>query len=301
MKLKEVQEVGSRGVLFTFEFGDSVYLINTSDKLFLCDTSEGHEEMEVVKSYIRQNNLENKLLYVFNSHSDWDHYFGNGCFTQNEIIGHILCRRRMKERIDFDLYRYNKNYHIKLPTITFSDRLVFPDSDIEFIFTPGHTLCSSICIDHNDQVMYVGDLLETPIPIINDTNIEKYIESLEFIKSLKPKTIITTHSQIVSNDLIDEHLNYLHDFIKGKYLTFSNEYAPLRHSFNMKNYLLLKLEENIKIILNEKFNYKEYKIDLWNFLVKKHQFVNKRFWDLRDISYIELKKDLEEYYALNYQ
>jgi len=175
------------------------------------------------------------------------------------------------------------------------------DSKIEFVYTPGHTICSSICIDHFDEVVYVGDLLEDPIPLLNYLDLGKYLESLEYLKSLKPKIIITTHSQIVKNKLVDEHISYIIDVIRGKYLTFSNDFSPIRHTFNMKNLLLLRLEEKIKTIAEEKFDYKEYKLNLWDYIVKKHQFVNKRLWDISDISYLELKKDLEMYYAINYQ
>jgi len=233
MKLKGIQEIGSRGVLFTFEFGDSVYLINTKDKLILCDTGEGNDGMEYVSQYIKNKLLEEKPLFIFNSHSDWDQTWGNDAFINPYIIGHISCRKQMVEKSELDLiilsHLHDDSVQIKYPNLTFSEKLIFDDDEIEFIYTPGHTICSATCFDRLDQITYVGDLIEKPIPTLNYLNIEEYIESLKMIKNLNPKTIITTHSNIVSNDLIDDHIEYLEDVLEGKYLTFTNDFAPIRH------------------------------------------------------------------------
>jgi hypothetical protein len=83
--------------------------------------------------------------------------------------------------------------------------------------------------------------------------------------------------------------------ISGKYLTFTSEYLPVRHGFNLKNLLLLEFEEKVKIA-----DYQAYKMALWDFIIRKHQLKNPRIWDLTEISYQELKDDLEEYYGKNY-
>lgn len=300
MKLKEIRQVGSRGCLFTYEFGDSVYLINTQDKLILCDTSEGKKEMEYLKQYIKEKELFEKPLFIFNSHSDWDHIWGNDAFLNPYIIGHITCRERMKERAELDLeilsHFHDNDIEIKLPNITFQDRLIFEEDDIEFIYTPGHTICSATCYDRIDKVVYVGDLIEYPIPVINDLNIEAYIKSLEIIKGLNSKAIITSHSKIVSHDLIDEHIKYLYDVISGKYLTFTNESDLIRHAMNLKNLLILEYDQKIKEKLNDNLDYKSYKLHLWNYISTKHNFQYKKLWDISDLSLQDLKEDLEEYY-----
>ncbi|QVK18586.1 MBL fold metallo-hydrolase [Mycoplasmatota bacterium] len=299
MKIKEICEISSRGILFTYEFGDSVYLINTQDKLILCDTSEGKKEMEYVKQYIKDKEISHKPLFIFNSHSDWDHIRGNDSFINPYIIGHTTCRERIKERADLDLEIFphspDNNIEIKLPNITFQERLVFEEDDIEFIYTPGHTVCSATCYDHKDKVMYVGDLMEYPIPVINSLYLEAYIQSLETIKRLSPQIIITSHSKIVSNDLIDKHINYLQDVLSGKYLTSISEIAPIRHGLNLKNLLILKYDEKVKEKLGYQFEYKSYKLHLWDYISTKHKFQYKQLWDISDISIHDLKQDLEEY------
>ncbi len=298
MKLSEIQKIGSRGVLFIYEFGDSVYLINALDKIILCDTSEGKAEMGYVKDYLKDQNLLDKPLFIFNSHSDWDHIWGNEAFPDAYIIGHNYCRKRMMEKGEFDLTVFSRDdINLKYPNITFSDQLIFADDDIEFIYTPGHTICSATCVDHLDNVCYVGDLIEYPLPFLNATNLEDYIKSLRFIKELQVNTIITTHSKIVSESLIDEHIHYLYDVLSGKYLTFTNEFSPIRHLINLKNLLVLEYEDVMKNKLVDKFDYQQYKLNLWNFIRTKHGYQNKRIFDLRELSYQELKDDLEEFHG----
>ena len=72
------QQIGSRGVLFTFQDGDSpmtgetsVYLIEGRYRFYLCDTFLGNRSMSVVKNYIQET--PRKDLVIFNSHSDYDH------------------------------------------------------------------------------------------------------------------------------------------------------------------------------------------------------------------------------------
>ncbi len=298
MKLEKITHIGSRGIMFTYEYGDSVYLINCFNKLVLCDTSEGIEEMEYVKTYLKENNLEKKALFIFNSHSDYDHVWGNEFFENENIIASDECLYRMKERGELDLEIFsNQNTKLKYPNITFSNKLKFIDEEIEFIYAPGHTICSAICFDKLDNVLYVGDLLEKPIPVLSYIDLSCYIKTLELIKNLNVKYLITTHSEIVDNDLINQHIQYLNDVIMGKYLTFTNEFMPIRHAYNLKNLLLLEYDELFKAKLKANFNYKTYKEDLWEFICCKQNLYNKQVWDIRELSYEDLQYLLKEYYG----
>ncbi len=69
-----IRTVGRRGVLFTFQDGDSpmggetsVYLIEGGDRFYLCDTFLGSRFMNVVKDRIKES--PRKDLVIFNSHS----------------------------------------------------------------------------------------------------------------------------------------------------------------------------------------------------------------------------------------
>jgi len=217
----KIERIGKRGTLLTFQEGDSlfsqdtcVYLINTEDKLFLCDTHVGPKSMDIVKDYINAEGLGNKEIIVFNTHSDWDHIWGNCAFPDSIIIAHDSCRRIILENGEKELERYKGIYHdgsfgLKLPNLTFDSKLRFEDYGIEFIYAPGHTVDSAICYDKIDSVLFVGDLVEYPEPYLQYENLEEYIKTLECIKSIKADTVISGHSGIVNEDLINENISFI--------------------------------------------------------------------------------------------
>lgn len=215
------EKIGERGILFTFQEGDSafsqdtcVYLIDAGDKLFLCDTHVGPESMEAVKGYINAQRLGDKEIIVFNSHGDWDHIWGNCAFPNSVIIAHESCRQRMLESGESDLEKYKGKFHdgtfkLKLPNLTFDSRLKFEEYDIEFIYAPGHTADSAICYDRKDFVLFVGDLVEYPYPYLSYDDLEVYIKSLEYIKSIGARFILCGHSGRVDENLINENIAFI--------------------------------------------------------------------------------------------
>ena len=305
-----IVKVGKRGVLFNYEEGDSpigggtsVYLINTEKKLFLCDTHMGYKSMDVVKEYIKENNLTSKELIIFNSHSDWDHIWGNCAFEKENIIGHVKCRKIMEQRGPYILevlakYK-NGTVELKFPNVTFDNKLSFEEEGVEFIYAPGHTECSAICYDKQDSAVFVGDLVEAPYPILNCEDWHGYVKTLQFIKSLNPSFIITARSEIVEEGLVDENISYLKDFIR---CYESNDTSSIRDKQILSNYnrsinyrLILESEKIIKEKLREKFDFISYKREFWSSLNTKYEALDKEYMYIRDINHEELKQALESY------
>ncbi|MCR4430334.1 MAG: MBL fold metallo-hydrolase [Tepidanaerobacteraceae bacterium] len=269
-----VKEIGERGVLFTFSgkdfpyLGDtSVYLINTGRFFFVCDTHLGSASMEPIRRYMHEKR-ENKPAIVFNSHSDWDHVWGNCAFEESLIVGHETCRRRLKEIGDFELQIYsqyqNGNVKILLPNITFTSSLTYEDGEVEFLYAPGHTVDSAVCFDKRDSVLYTGDMVEYPIPCLDFLDLESYIKSLERIKDLRAKIIISAHSGIVDEKLIDDNITYIKSVLSGNPIDFKHDEFKSRHDYNIKNLLILKYEKIAREKLKEKFDYKSFRRGVLN-------------------------------------
>jgi cyclase len=305
-----IVKVGNRGVLFNYEDGDcpigggtSVYLINTENKLFLCDTHMGYKSMDVIKEYIKENNLSNKELIIFNSHSDWDHIWGNCAFEKEMIIGHEKCRRIMKQTGGYFLnvlgkYK-NGAVEIKYPQVTFNNKLSFEDEGIEFIYAPGHTECSAICYDKKDSAVFVGDLAEEPYPTLIYGDWDNYVKSLEFIKSLNPNFIITAHSGIVSENLVDENIKYIKDFIRCYEL---NDTSGITDKKILSNYnrsintkLILEYEKIIKKKLGDKFDHISYKREFWSSIGVKYEDLDNEYRYIRNINHEDLKQAFKNY------
>lgn len=293
------RKISSRGVLFTNEYKDSVYLINGDEKIFLCDTNEGPKPMEAILNYLGQQ-LEEKELIIFNSHSDWDHTWGNCAFSGHTIISQQACKEVMVEKGEFFLKVLRKfhdgNLQLKLPNLTFEQRLTFPEEKIEFIHTPGHTIGSAICFDHKDSVIYVGDLIESPIPVLNHSDLGQYLETLQFIKGLSAETVVTTHSGIVDNQLIDQNIDYLQKMISGREIELEDEHSRKVHDFNLKNMLLLANDKKVRELQGEEFDFQTYRKKLWEYIINKIDTPDDyEYWDLRIVDYQELKKIIDRY------
>ncbi|MGM0410632.1 MAG: MBL fold metallo-hydrolase, partial [Bacillota bacterium] len=265
--LKEIKEVGRRGVIFQYDDQNLVYLIKGDNRLYLCDTHLGPKSMKIVRDYIQDNGLEDKELVIFNSHSDYDHNWGNGVFKNNIIIAHEFNLERFKMRGEYDL-ELKKNFQngdveLVYPNLTFKEKLYFADDEIEFVYAPGHTIDSAICIDKKDSTAYIGDLVEAPIPIVLWNDLEKYIESLSYLKSLSVENYIASHSGIVDEKLIDENLDYIQKLKKGEKLSFDDEGVYRIHKFNEKSLLMQKFQKKAKDKLKDNFSLKKFKKDFW--------------------------------------
>ncbi len=258
-----IREIGARGVIFTYEDDISVYLIKGDHNLVLCDTHLGPLSMKVIKDYLVTRILPQELL-VFNSHSDWDHIWGNCAFEGAKIIGHETTKTRLQEIGQFELNRlrkfHNGEIELKYPNLTFSERLALEDEKVEFIHAPGHTIDSSLCFDRRDSVLFVGDLVEFPIPYLDYYDLNAFIKTLELIKHFPAEVKLSAHSGIVNEDLIERNLSYI------KRIQLSQPIEPEMigssaevHQYNLNNRLLLKYEPLIRERFGKNFDYPTYK------------------------------------------
>jgi len=292
----EIRKIGNRGVFFIFGegyspmgFQTSVYLIITEKRMFLCDTHVGPQSMEVIKEYIRTNHLEDKELIIFNSHSDYDHIWGNCAFKENTIISHHECLLRMKEKANFDLEKLkhftNGEVVITNPNLTFTDKLCFIEDEIEFIYAPGHTICSSICVDLKDRVVYVGDLIEDPVPYVIHYDTGVFIKTLSSLKEYNQYTYLSSHSGIVNKELIDKNIEYLLYLLEVD----PNSLDQTSHSTNVLLPLILFYENILKKQLKDKFDLKQFRSELWLSINSEYTNVFDESKYMRETKYRELE------------
>lgn len=215
-----INKVGSRGYVFTFdelkstEFNctTNIYLIDGNKHIFICDTFLGSKYMMKIKKFIDENLNDNPII-VFNSHADWDHIWGNCFYKDNTIISHIKCRENIKKYGLEEFYEFKvlheEDMKIVLPNLTFKERLEFHEDQVDFFYSPGHTECSSSCIDKKDNIMFVGDNVESPRPCISWNKIDIYKNTLENYLKINASIIIPGHGDITDNDLVYKNLRYI--------------------------------------------------------------------------------------------
>lgn len=281
-----VQRIGDRGFYFTFDDNISLYLITSTRFYLFCDTHLGPESMVRIQEYMRDHHRPEQMM-IFNSHSDWDHIWGNCAFPDSYIIGHETCRTRMIERGEYDLIQNSSqqqgNVLITLPNLTFSNRLVFEDEEIEFFHAPGHTIDCAVCYDKRDGVLYLGDLVEDPIPYLDFGDLDLYLDTLRLIMTHPAGVLVSSHSGIVTRDLIRKNMAYIADIRDCVNLDPSSfgEYERV-HTWNLNQRIVLRYESLIRQKMGGEY---------------LPVLLLRQAGDLHDISPGELKKNLGAYLA----
>ncbi|MFW9806905.1 MAG: MBL fold metallo-hydrolase [Candidatus Thorarchaeota archaeon] len=213
----KVETIGNRGLLFPFKdpFLTNVYVILGNERVYVLDTFLGIDSMVFVKREIREQGYDDLPVVVFNSHGDYDHYWGNAAFEDALIIGHELCRERILKEHE-EAFQANEEQKkgdviLKPPSLVFTQRLSFPGDEITFYHTPGHTTDSATCWDNVDKVLFVGDNVETPLPYVYNTDLGGFHSTLEsFYRIFDWKVMIGSHAPALYNrNLLDRNIKYL--------------------------------------------------------------------------------------------
>lgn len=243
----KIKKVGNRGILFTFmelkkssyDCVTNVYVINGRNNYFICDTYLGPYYMKNVKEYL-ETNYGKKDYIVFNSHSHWDHIWGNSEFKNCIIISHEVCRNFIieygKEELTANSNQFAKEYiDIVLPNITFDNKIIFNDEGIEFFYSPGHSEDSASCYDLIDNMLFVGDNVDDPIPsCICWNELDRYKETLERYLVRGANIIVQSHGDIMDNEVIRSNIDYLVKLKSNEKINFSKEDILKKHLDNIE-------------------------------------------------------------------
>lgn len=253
-----IRPVGERGLLYTFDDDISVYLIAGLHCSIICDTHLGPDSMEEIRQFMASRNEPDRIL-VFNSHSDWDHIWGNCAFPNSCIIAHETCRQRMLERGSYDLGANRGKTRgpvtILPPCLTFSNRLTLEDEGVEFWYAPGHTVDSSVCYDRRDSVLYLGDLAEDPIPYLDDEDLNRYLATLHKILDHQAEVLVSAHSGVISRDLVRKNIRYISAVRDGNAHDDADygDYAPV-HRWNLNQRIVLRYDPLFRKVLQGRYS-----------------------------------------------
>ncbi len=242
----DIKKVGKRGLLFTFfELKNSdydcvtnVYVINGNNQFFICDTYLGPFYMKKIKTYL-ETHFGKKKYVVFNSHSHWDHIWGNSEFRDDMIIAHVTCRESIiKDGVE-DLKHHIRAFakddiEIIVPNVTFDGKLILDEEGIEFFYSPGHSADSASCYDHIDQVLFVGDNVDEPIPsFMCWHDLERYRDTLNQYIEIDASIIVQSHGDVTTNAIVKQNITYLERLISHDEITFTHEVALKKHLANI--------------------------------------------------------------------
>ncbi|MBU7022689.1 MAG: MBL fold metallo-hydrolase [Theionarchaea archaeon] len=164
------------------------------------------------------------IKFLINTHFHPDHTFGNMYFS--DIIGHVFCYEKFKEmtpayledvKKDTENRERFKQFSIRLPTITFTDRItMYAKPDIEVLHQGGHMPGSAVVYVPEEKVLFSGDLLFAGShPYMGDADITQWIKALQALLTLEIRFIVPGHGELCDTREITRHITYLETFLNS--------------------------------------------------------------------------------------
>ena len=203
---------------FSGSFSFNLPVLMTASRIFVVDTYMGPESIKEVVSYCKKN-LKGRKGYVINTHSHFDHVWGNSAFPGWDIICHSSCYDILKsegKKTITEISKTNPEWvkekiNLVLPDLLFESELNFLDKDstVSIKYLPGHSDDSIIISVMPENILLAGDMLEDPFPLLEGKNIEVYLKNLEWLKKQNFSKVIPSHGKRDDRELINDNLFYL--------------------------------------------------------------------------------------------
>ncbi len=198
------------------------------DGILVIDTLVSAREAKRFIADIRKIS-DKPIKYVVNTHHHLDHSFGNSEFARlgATIVSHTNDRNNLEKKGNAVLKRA-KDYGltdedlagtvITLPTVTFTDRMTIDlgGETVELIFiAPSHTDGSTLVYIPRREILFTGDVLFTDFhPYMGDSDVEGWVENLNYILDLDVVAIIPGHGPISGKKDVADMKAYIQLFDK---------------------------------------------------------------------------------------
>jgi len=239
------ERVSEEIYLFT---SDRYALVNsvavlTEEGIVIVDALPFPDEAEQIARFLSiRTGLDFHSLIL--THHHMDHVYGMFVFPNTlDVIGHELCRQKLLDVGEASLKEAQQSdpafeqVVLRIPNITFDEgELVIGAGKKTFrLFSlPGHTSDNIGIFLESERVLITGDAVMA-IPIIADGDWQQEIDSLNFIKKMKPETIIQGHGEVI---------------LRGEVQVVLNRYIAYLECIRKKAELLLKRGRDRKQIWN---------------------------------------------------
>ncbi len=193
---------------------------------------------------LMSEDLKGRELLVINTHADWDHAWGNGCFAGDSaphpapILAHPLCRQRMESAEEWAVLAKKKieepdlygSVRLVPPTITVNDGAEIHTGDLtlRIVATPGHRADHIAVFIPEIPALLAGDAAEYPLPFVDsDVTYTQMRSSLVRMKSLAARQVFYCHAVGRYDDsVINLNLAYF-DEVESRIAEAAHQKPPL--------------------------------------------------------------------------
>lgn len=231
----ELIQIGKNTYYIKSENNVGIYKISDNE-IFLIDCAMNGIQANKILEIINKNNWV--LKGIINTHAHADHIGNNkilqdktGCkIYSSEFESHFIKYTVLEPAFIYGAYppkRIQKKFLMAIPTEKISYNLNELPKGLEIIKLPGHSY-DMIGIKTDDDIYFIADSL-FPIEALNTYhiptiyNIEEFLYTLEYLKTLKGKLFIPTHEQAltditeliqINENKIKEELDLICKFLK---------------------------------------------------------------------------------------
>jgi glyoxylase-like metal-dependent hydrolase (beta-lactamase superfamily II) len=203
-----MQEIVPNVFVETEHLGSNNSIISTREGLVLIDSP--HRPTDAMR-WRRTAAAMGDVAYLINTDHHIDHTMGNH-FLPGPIVSHEITRDRLLNYapskqyvedltavIDPDGLPLIRDYQVRIPTITFPDRMALDVGGLTFDLThrPGHTPNSVYIELKSLGVVFSGDLFcELGLPAFVEAHVFAWVEVARFFETIDAEFIVPGHGAV---------------------------------------------------------------------------------------------------------
>ncbi len=232
---QSAQLVANRGWdarILAFEYAPLVtcFAVISQRYVVLIDTMLNPATAQVMVDHVETYLAADRQLLVINTHSDWDHVWGNQLFSgptasyPAPIIASHACAA------DFGLPAYAAYLHEQqaadpaifgevvavAPTITFADSMTIDGGDLTFqlLMAPGHTHDQIVIWVPEIRTLFAADSAERPYPAARQPqSMAQMRQTLAMLLTFDASVVLCCHADDIDDAVIRDNIAYF-DYIE---------------------------------------------------------------------------------------
>jgi glyoxylase-like metal-dependent hydrolase (beta-lactamase superfamily II) len=201
-------ELDGNVLVETEHLGSNNSIVCTRDGVVLIDAP--HRPTDAMR-WRRKAEACGQVEFLLHTDHHIDHTMGNA-FLGGRIVAHEMTRERLmnaaptRQYID-DLLDvidpagkvYLDGYAVRLPTVTFTDKLTLHVGGLDFVMThlPGHTLNSTLIYVPQQKIAFTGDLVcSAGLPAFIEADTFAWVEAVRQIEQMDIRYLIPGHGPV---------------------------------------------------------------------------------------------------------
>ncbi|MDD5339240.1 MAG: MBL fold metallo-hydrolase [Dehalococcoidales bacterium] len=206
--------------------GCNCSFVVTSDGVVLIDTPMVPSE---AKNWREEASKHGEIRYVINNEPHNDHVAGN-CWMGSTLVAHEGTREAIKHNdqqalegqmkwMAPDALPLGKDFHYRLPDITFSDELTLylGKHTFHLISVPGHTPSETAVYVPEERVVFVSDNVIMGMPIMINAVPDIWLVSLKKLMELDVDKVVPGHGPLCEKKQLQvmyDNVKYIADAVR---------------------------------------------------------------------------------------